>query len=297
MRYFIRLSYNGSAFCGWQIQDNANSVQEEIQKALSTLLREHISVTGAGRTDSGVNAVNYIAHFDSQTLIQNAQHTLYKLNAILPGGICIYGIFMIHEDAHARFDAVSRTYKYFIHTIKDPFNSNFSYFIPPGRLDFEKMNRAAKYFLGERDFSSLEKVNGGNKTSICNVTEAYWRPVKAFPDFGAGHTHLSAACRPGTEIPATGSILTGNEQQAYAAFADDDFSKATHFVFTVTANRFLRNMVRAMVGSLLEVGTGKQEPEWIEQMLAKKNRSAAGHSVPGNALFLYNIEYPYKQNF
>lgn len=246
MRYFIRLSYNGAAFCGWQIQENANSVQEELQKALSTLLKEPISVTGAGRTDSGVNAVNYIAHFDSQVFAQDTRQVLYKLNAILPKEICIHDIFPVHSDAHARFDAVSRTYKYYIHTEKDPFNSNFSYYLPPDRLDFEKMNLAATYFLGEKDFSSLEKVNGGNKTSICNVTEAFWTPIDS-----------------------------------------------THYVFTVTANRFLRNMVRAMVGSLLEVGFGKRPPEWIATMLAEKNRCAAGHSVPGNALFLYKIEYPY----
>ncbi|MEG0519073.1 MAG: tRNA pseudouridine(38-40) synthase TruA [Bacteroidales bacterium] len=246
MRYFIRLSYNGAAFCGWQIQENANSVQEELQKALSTLLKEPISVTGAGRTDSGVNAVNYIAHFDSQVFAQDTRQVLYKLNAILPKEICIHDIFPVHADAHARFDAVSRTYKYYIHTEKDPFNSNFSYYLPPDRVDFEKMNLAATYFLGEKEFSSLEKVNGGNKTSICNVTEAFWTPIDA-----------------------------------------------THYVFTVTANRFLRNMVRAMVGSLLEVGFGKRPPEWIITMLAEKNRCAAGHSVPGNALFLYKIEYPY----
>lgn len=266
MRYFICLSYNGSAFCGWQIQENANSVQQEVQKALSTLLREPISVTGAGRTDSGVNAVNYIAHFDSQTLIQNTKHILYKLNAILPKEICISAIFQVDEQAHARFDATSRTYKYFIHTAKDPFNARFSYFIPPGKLDFKKMNEAARYFLGEHDFSSLEKVNGGNKTSICTVTEAGWSAVKAFPDFDG-----------------TAGIRNGNEA----------FDGSGHFVFTVTANRFLRNMVRAMVGSLLEVGFGKQEPAWIASMLAEKNRSAAGHSVPGNALFLYEIKYPY----
>lgn len=270
MRYFICLSYNGSAFCGWQIQENANSVQQELQNALSTLLKEGITITGAGRTDSGVNAVHYIAHFDSQTLIKNAVHTLYKLNAILPKEITIHGIFPVHEEAHARFDATGRTYKYFIHTCKDPFNSRFSYFIPPGRLDFEKMNTAARSFLGVHDFSSLEKVNGGNKTSICHVKEAYWQPVHAFPDFG-----------------------TENPSGALAGTTARDFSGGTHFVFTVTADRFLRNMVRAMVGSLLEVGFGKKDPEWIAEMLNEKNRSAAGHSVPGNALFLYKIEYPY----
>lgn len=246
MRYFICLSYNGSAFCGWQIQENANSVQEELQKALSTLFREPISVTGAGRTDSGVHAKNYIAHFDSQTVIQDGTHLTYKLNAILPKEIAVHNIFKVHDTAHARFDAISRTYKYYVHTNKDPFDSGFSMFVHPHKMDIEKMNEAAKYFLGEQDFSSLEKVNGGNKTSICNVTYARWEQ-------------------------------TGENS----------------YLFTVTANRFLRNMVRAMVGSLLEVGAGKRNPEWIKEMLAAKNRCSAGQSVPGKALFLVEVKYPY----
>ncbi len=266
MRYFIRLSYDGSAFCGWQIQENANSVQEELQNALTTLLKEPVSITGAGRTDSGVNAINYIAHFDTcllkmppdnylkQNPIQNVGYLVYKINAILPAQICVHEIFSVPNNLHARFDAISRTYKYFIHTTKDPFHSKFSFYISPNKIDINKMNQAAQFFIGEHDFSSLEKVNGGNKTSICNVSEAYWSPIK------------------------------------------DDFTitkdgKDTRYVFTVTANRFLRNMVRAMVGSLLEVGSGKRPVEWIATMLEEKNRSSAGSSVPGNALFLYNISY------
>ncbi len=261
MRYFITLSYNGAAFSGWQIQNNAISVQETLQKALTTLLKEPIAITGAGRTDAGVNAINYIAHFDSQTIISKTPMFIYKINAILPKEIFVSNILEVHPTAHARFDAVARTYKYFIHTQKDPFNNSFSYFVPPKELNFEKMNEAAKSFLGEMDFSSLEKVNGGNNTSICNVTHALWEPINSFPDL---------------------QNCDGT-----------NFENSTHFVFTVTANRFLRNMVRAMVGSLLEVGMGKKEPEWIAKMLLEKNRCAAGHSVPGNALFLYKIEYPY----
>ena len=246
MRYFICLSYNGSAFCGWQIQENANSVQEELQKTLSMLLKEPVSVTGAGRTDSGVHAINYIAHFDCQAVIQDTAHLAYKMNAILPKEIAVHSIYQVHNTAHARFDAISRTYKYYIHTNKDPFENGFSYFVRPDSMDIEKMNLAARYFLGEHDFSSLEKVNGGNKTSICTVTHAQWEQISEHK-----------------------------------------------FVFTVTANRFLRNMVRAMVGSLLEVGSGKRSPEWIEQMLAQKNRCAAGQSVPGKALFLVEVKYPY----
>lgn len=246
MRYFISLSYNGSAFCGWQIQENANSVQAELQKALSTLLKESVSVTGAGRTDTGVNAINYIAHFDCQSIIQDIPHTVYKLNAILPQEIAVHKIFQVHDSAHARFDATSRTYKYYIHTNKNPFDSGFSLFVKPSAIDIVKMNEAATYFLGEQDFTSLEKLNGGNKTSICNVTFAQWEQI---------------------------------DEHKY--------------VFTVTANRFLRNMVRAMVGSLLEVGAGKRKPEWIKEMLQQKNRSSAGQSVNGKALFLVEVRYPY----
>ncbi len=248
MRYFICLSYNGSAFSGWQIQENANSVQAELQNALSALLKEPIQVVGAGRTDTGVNARNYIAHFDFQGQMPAEPHTVYKLNAILPKQISVHSVYPVSDQMHARFSALSRTYKYYIHTEKDPFCSEFSHFVPSRKVNIEKMNQACQYFLGEQDFTSLEKVNGGNKTSICNVTYAAWEAV------------------------------------------DSD-----HYVFTVTANRFLRNMVRAMVGSLLEVGSGKREPHWIKEMLAQKNRGAAGHSVPGNALFLVNVEYPKKK--
>lgn len=246
MRYFICLSYNGAAFCGWQIQDNANSVQQELQKVLSLLLKEPISVTGAGRTDSGVHAINYIAHFDSQSVIQDAAYITYKLNAILPKEIAVHYIRQVHDTAHARFDATSRTYKYHVHTNKNPFDTGFSLHVRPQDMNIEKMNAAAEYFLGEHDFSSLEKVNGGNKTSICTVTHARWEQTDE-----------------------------------------------CNYVFTVTANRFLRNMVRAMVGSLLEVGAGKREPEWICKMLEQKDRSAAGQSVPGKALFLVEVKYPY----
>lgn len=307
MRYFICLSYNGSAFSGWQIQENANSVQAELQKALSTLLRQPIEVVGAGRTDAGVNARNYIAHFNYNGNMPDQPHTIYKLNAILPKGISIHSVWPVAEDMHARFSATSRTYKYYIHTEKDPFCSQFSYFVPARKLNIEKMNEACRYFLGEQDFSSLEKVNGGNKTSICNVTYARWEPF--YPNnagaLGATTAQGTAGASGTTSATGTYGILGTAETQGTActsgtstalgtsaAPGNATASEPTHYVFTVTANRFLRNMVRAMVGSLLEVGSGKREPEWIKQMLQQKNRSAAGHSVPGNALFLVEVGYP-----
>ena len=289
MRYFICLSYNGSAFSGWQIQENANSVQAELQKALSTLLRQPIEVVGAGRTDAGVNARNYIAHFNYNGNMPDQPHTIYKLNAILPKEISIHSIWPVAEDMHARFSATSRTYKYYIHTEKDPFCSQFSYFVPARTLNSEKMNEACRSFLGEQDFSSLEKVNGGNKTSICNVTYARWEPF--YPN-NAGAPGTAGASGTTSATGTSGILGTAETQGTAGASGTSNAPEPTHYVFTVTANRFLRNMVRAMVGSLLEVGSGKREPEWIKQMLKQKNRSAAGHSVPGNALFLVDVGYP-----
>ena len=165
--------------------------------------------------------------------------------------------------AHARFDAVSRTYKYFLTLEKEPFNSAFTYFYRPGQLDFEAMNKAAKHFLGEQDFTSLEKLHSGAQNAICNVTAAGWERI-------------------------TGNTAAETGGAAFITPCATDI-----YVFTVTSNRFLRNMVRAMVGSLLEVGSGKRKPEWIAEMLARKDRCAAGYSVPGNALFLTEIRYPY----
>ena len=260
MKYFIRLSYNGSDFSGWQIQQNARSVQKELENAFATLLKEEIKIVGAGRTDSFVNAINYVAHTQINSPFpekgEKKQYFIYKLNAILPLSIRVHNIFPVDEQSHARFDAISRTYNYFITTYPDPFNSKFAYFVKEKNLDFEAMNLGAEYFIGEHDFKSLQKVGSDNKTTICTVTEAYWKKAPQSPPFR--------------------SIDEGR------------------YCFVVSANRFLRNMVRAMVGSLLEVGQGKREPEWIAQMLEKKSRSCAGGSVPGNALFLTNIEYPYK---
>lgn len=246
MRLFVSLSYNGGRFCGWQSQPDAPSVQEELERALSIVFSEKISVTGAGRTDTGVNASLYYAHFDlTADTVAGADKICCKLNAILPPEICVFNLFSVMPDAHARFDAVSRTYRYYVHTAKDPFavrSLHFKY-----GLDITAMNRAAECLMGEHDFSSFEKVGGSSATSLCTVTEAFWKPL-------------------------------------------DD----THFVFTITANRFLRNMVRAIVGTLLEVGGGKRPPQWVAEVLSKRDRASAGQSVAGEALFLSDVKYPYK---
>jgi len=245
MRRFIQLSYDGSPFCGWQVQPNVPSVQAEMERALSIVFGEPVTVVGAGRTDTGVNARHYIAHFDvSAWPDEEAVRLLRKLNAILPPAIVAEAFYAVADDAHARFDAVSRTYRYYIHTAKDPFirHSCRCWY----DFDVEAMNRAAEPLLGKHDFSSFEKTGGDNKTSLCTVTEAHWEAV-------------------------------------------DD----THLVFTITADRFLRNMVRATVGTLLEVGRGRQAPAWVETVLAAQDRSEAGQSVIGEALFLEDIRYPY----
>lgn len=256
MRYIIIFSYDGSAFNGYQIQPSDPSVQETVEKALSTLLREPIEIVGAGRTDTGVNAIDYVAHFDFSG--EFADHRgpfstadlIYKLNAILPTEIEVTGLEVApRPDFHARFDARRRTYRYFFHYGKRPFARKFSCRLYR-EVSMEAMEAAAALLLGEHDFSCFEKLGGNNKTSICTVYEAKF-----------------VAC----------------ENSAMPGECD--------FYFEITANRFLRNMVRAIVGTLLEVGYGKKDPQWILELLEAKNRSLSGESVPANALFLTKIEY------
>ena len=258
MRYSITLSYNGSAFSGWQIQKGAPSIQETLEKALSTLLSEEISVTGAGRTDAGVNAVGYVAHFDSERAVDavSGADFCYKLNAILPVSIRVHSILPATPEFHARFDAVSREYTYFLHRTKDPFAEGYSLWYGYPNLDFALMNELAQELLGTHDFSCFEKTGGNNKTSICTVTEARW--VQYVP------THVS---------------VLGYPSDGY-------------WYFRITANRFLRNMVRAVVGSLLDVGRGRHDAAWFRALLASGTRSDAGESVPAHALFLSRIDYP-----
>ena len=257
MRYKIRLSYDGSAFCGWQIQNNARTVQGELEKALSTLLGTAIQVTGAGRTDSEVNAINYIAHFEAPDGVSfETAHICYKLNAILRHDVAVHEVCEASDDFHARFDAKMREYRYFIHFKKDPFCERYSYRLRHP-LDIEKMNQAAEHLLGEHDFSCFEKVGGNNMTSICTITEASWSTYRP--------THA--------------------DMMGYPC-GDGDY-----IVFHIRANRFLRNMVRAIVGSLIEVGRGKKDPAWIAELIASGSRSDAGSSVPGKALFFTGAEY------
>ncbi len=243
-RYFIYLAYEGTNYHGWQVQPNGVSVQECLQKALSTLLRVETEVVGAGRTDAGVHAKLMVAHFDSEKEDLNLALLTDKLNRLLPPDISVYRVCKVHPEAHARFDALSRTYKYYITSVKSPFNRHLKWRMH-GSLNYELMNEAANILFEYTDFTSFSKLHTDVKTNNCKIMQAEWIP-------------------------------------------EDE----TTWVFTVKADRFLRNMVRAIVGTLVEVGRGKMSIEEFRKVIEQKDRCKAGASVPGHALFLVDIEYP-----
>ncbi len=262
MRYLIKLSYRGAGFCGWQVQPDAPSVQQALEEALSTLLRCRVGVTGAGRTDTGVNAIGYIAHFDAAEGLDTHQ-LCYKLNAILPVSIVVEELRAVGEDFHARFSATGREYTYFLHRIKDPFINCYSYLYTFPEVDFDAMNRAAQALCGHHDFRCFEKSGADSKTSLCTVTQAAWHRYTP--------TYLSLAGRDGGD---------------------------SYWYFRIGADRFLRNMVRAVVGTLLEVGRGKRSITDFQALVLPPDfagegvmRSSAGESVPGHALFLSEVRY------
>ncbi len=296
MRYFISLSYDGSSFCGWQSQPNAMTIQDSIEKALSALLRCRTAVTGAGRTDSGVNACGYTAHFDAEGPLDTEQ-LRYKLNAILPRGIVVHSVCAVSSELkdahgaefHARFSATRREYTYFLHRSKDPFVEKFSllYTFP---LDFEAMNRAAALLVGTHDFSCFQKLGSDTKTSICTVEEAFWKPytpshvaVMGAPAPLPGQL-VSSPSRPQAANPDVSS--RPSPANPALSFCGEDY-----WYFRISADRFLRNMVRAVVGSLLEVGRGKRSIEDFAGLLSGGSRSSAGESVPGHPLFLSKVKY------
>lgn len=240
-RYFIYLAYNGENYCGWQIQPNGMSIQETIEKALSTLLRIPTSIVGAGRTDAGVHARMMTAHFDSEQNFDLAELSK-RLNSILPKDISIYRIVEVRADAHARFDATSRLYKYYITTRKDPFLHRLKHKVY-GDPDIEGMNACANVLFEYEDFTSFSKLHTDVKTNNCKIMIAKWEKL------------------------------------------DEDY------VFTIKADRFLRNMVRSVVGTLLEAGRGKIDTNDMRQTIEAKDRGAAGTSVPAHALFLEEVEY------
>ena len=241
-RYLITLSYDGTAYHGWQIQPTGSSIQEELQRALTTLLREDVAVTGAGRTDTGVHARMMTAHFDTDTDIDCPQ-LLYKLNRMLPPDIAASSIRAVSGSLHARFSATRRTYIYHIHTRKDPFIRAYSWELHYD-LDFTAMNAAAATLLRHSDFAAFQKSKTDNKTTLCKVSEARW--------------------------------------------ADDGNGR---WRFIITADRFLRNMVRAIVGTLIDVGRHKISVADFENIIESGDRRAAGESAPANGLFLEHIDY------
>ncbi len=244
-RYFMQLSYCGAPFHGWQSQPNAVSVQSTIEDAISTVMRYPVKITGAGRTDTGVNARKMIAHFDLNAPHPEPEKLVRALNSLVGCHIAIESITSVHADAHARFDATSRTYHYYVHSSKSPFLHQLSWQAPPS-LDYEKMNQAAKMLLEVDDFTSFAKLHTDAKTNICKVTQAKWQH-----------------CEEG------------------------------QMVFIITADRFLRNMVRAVVGTLVDVGRGKLTLEDFANVISARNRCEAGTSMPAHALYLWDVTYPY----
>ena len=242
-RYFIFFSYDGAAYHGWQVQPNAITVQQVLEEALATLLRVPVPLVGAGRTDTGVNAECMVAHANMPAGVDTAQ-LIYKLNKILPPDIAVSDIRRVRDDAHARFDAISRRYRYRVVTAKSPFARRYALRVMPG-IDFEAMNRAAELLYEYTDFTSFSKLHTDVKTNNCKVTHAAWRRV-------------------------------GEHE----------------WVFEIEADRFLRNMVRAIVGTLLLVGRGKLDIDGFRAVIENKARGEAGDSAPGEALFLVNVEYP-----
>ena len=267
MRFFIRLSYDGGAYHGWQIQPNGTSVEEVIESRLSLLIGRPTDIVGAGRTDTGVNASMMMAHFDCDTLpgkfaegkcnttgdstqseeTASASFCMWlseRLNRMLPPDISVQWVRRVRDDAHARFSALSRTYHYYICHTKSPFRRAYTCRIDRN-LDYDAMNAACKELFKYIDFTSFSKLHTDTKTNNCTIMEAKWTRE------------------------------------------DDDCWK-----FTIKANRFLRNMVRAIVGTLVDVGLGKLDIEGFRHVIEGKNRCKAGMSMPGNALFLADIEYP-----
>ncbi|MCX6231098.1 MAG: tRNA pseudouridine(38-40) synthase TruA [Bacteroidetes bacterium] len=244
-RYFLHFAYNGKNYHGWQLQDNAPTIQAVLNKNLSLFFRTEIELCGAGRTDTGVHAKDYYAHFDLHTPLNNDDIPLlvHKLNGFLNEDIVIYNIIPVKDHAHARFDAISRTYNYYISFKKDIFNFDNCYTIY-GSLNIDLMNEAASLLMDYTDFSSFSKSNTQTKTNNCKIYSAFW------------------------------------------------LHEEDKLIFSITADRFLRNMVRAIVGTLLEIGFNKISLDDFKQIIESKNRSEAGWSVPAKALFLTEIKYP-----
>ena len=244
MRYFMELQYEGGAYFGWQRQKGQISVQQTIEQALTTLLRTEIEITGAGRTDTGVSACYYVAHFDVEERLEDPVQVVYKLNRILPRDIAVHSLTEVSEEAHARFSAVEREYRYYIEQRKNPFTigQTWQYAV---QLDVERMNRAAEVLLEVEDFTTFAKLNSNNKTNICHLKVARW------------------------EVEADGTLC-----------------------FTIRGDRFLRNMVRSIVGTLVDVGRGRYSVEMFREIVLSRDLSRASGGAPAEGLYLSDVSYP-----
>lgn len=243
-RYFIYLAYNGTRYCGWQRQPNGLSVQQCIEEALSTVLRQPVSIVGAGRTDAGVHARKMVAHFDWVDVLLQPDSLAEKLNRLLPKDITVFQIVPVKVEAHARFDALSRTYNYYITAYKDPFNYEWVNRMLLKNVDFSQMNEACKVLFEYTDFTSFSKLHTDAKTNNCRIDYAAWR------------------------------------------------QEGDRWIFVIQADRFLRNMVRAIVGTLFEVGRGKRSVADFRALIEAKDRCLAGTSAPAKGLSLVDIAYP-----
>lgn len=243
-RYFIFISYKGSSYHGWQVQPNSITVQKILDNALSTILEETIVTTGAGRTDTGVHALVFCAHFESnKENLSDRKNIIFRLNRFLPKDISVSQIVKVHPDAHARFSAISRTYHYYISKTKNPFLEDSAWFIHVD-IDIYKMNEACDILIKHTDFTSFSKLHSDVRTNLCRIYSANWEE------------------------------------------SDDQL------IFTIKADRFLRNMVRAIVGTMVDIGTGRLTPAEFESIILDKDRNKAGKSAPAKGLFLVDIEYP-----
>ncbi|MEO5893350.1 MAG: tRNA pseudouridine(38-40) synthase TruA [Ferruginibacter sp.] len=245
-RYFIEVFYRGTKYSGFQIQQNANSIQAEIEKSLSIFFKQLFSLTGSSRTDAGVHALSNYFHFDSEILDsytpEKFSRIVYNLNAILPDDIVVKRIYRVANEAHCRFDAVSREYRYYVYQQKDPFQSDRAYYYPY-QLDIGLLNQAAGAITAHNDFTTFSKRNTQVSTFNCNILKSEWR-------------------------------------------MEQDI-----FVYTVMANRFLRGMVRGLVGTMLKVGTGKISIDQFQKIIQSRDSSNADFSVPPQGLFLVNVQY------
>ena len=243
-RYFIFISYKGTSYHGWQIQPDSVTVQQILEESLSVVLNEKISTIGAGRTDTGVHATFFCAHFESISPdLTESWNLVFRLNQYLPSDISVNSIKKVVPDANARYSAVSRTYKYYISKVKDPFFDNSSWYLH-GKIDITEMNKACEILLHHSDFTSFSRLHSGAKSNMCKIYYACWE------------------------------------------------ESDNRLTFTIKADRFLRNMVRAIVGTMVDIGFGKMDLREFEEIIFAKDRCEAGKSAPAKGLFLVDIEYP-----